>query len=333
MVTCNNCEGLTAPQAVAPSANSPETPTIPSTLGSTSPERTAPSAISPDTPTTASTGSPATAPFSAPSEIEPTSEPPVIAPIDDELTFAQSDIEKTIRDNPIVSAAALNDNSSPQKQALNWIERSFDDGVYDVETFSIRRLLSLFALATFAFSVQTNEWMIENGWLNEPNECDWNGLVCDRNGTVVEMNLTDSNLEGIMPEEIGILQSLSVLDVSTNVLNGPIPNSIGNLVNLQQLNLDRNAFSGDLPSSLDKLLNLETLALERNLDLTGPFPPGIGEITTLRTLNFYYTGITGAVPLSMCAFLTELVIDCRQVDSDCWTRCFYRCGGSTGVDC
>ncbi|XP_012438677.1 receptor-like protein 34 [Gossypium raimondii] len=57
-------------------------------------------------------------------------------------------------------------------------------------------------------------------------------------------------LSGLLPESIGNLQSLSVLDVSYFSFSGKIPNSLANLTELTALLLYGNQFSNQIPSWL-----------------------------------------------------------------------------------
>ncbi|XP_073262707.1 MDIS1-interacting receptor like kinase 2-like [Populus alba] len=68
--------------------------------------------------------------------------------------------------------------------------------------------------------------------------------------------------------EIGLLESLNQLDLSSNVLTGRIPSSIGKLRNLSFLNLYKNQLSGSIPQKIGLLEFLDTLSLSSNV-LTG----------------------------------------------------------------
>jgi len=48
---------------------------------------------------------------------------------------------------------------------------------------------------------------------------------------------------GIIPSEVGVLQSLEVLNAASNELEGSIPKEIGNLVVLEELNFGTLFFS------------------------------------------------------------------------------------------
>ena len=66
-----------------------------------------------------------------------------------------------------------------------------------------------------------------------------------------ELVLSNNQLEGKLPSEIGLMVDLKLLDVSNNRLTGPIPSEIGNLnTSSSHIRLLGNNFSGSLPESL-----------------------------------------------------------------------------------
>ncbi|VAH00132.1 unnamed protein product [Triticum turgidum subsp. durum] len=62
-----------------------------------------------------------------------------------------------------------------------------------------------------------------------------------------------------------------MLDVSNNNLSGVLPQQLGKLEMLESLNLSHNQFSGSIPSSIANMLSLSTLDVSYN-DLEGPVP-------------------------------------------------------------
>ena len=71
-----------------------------------------------------------------------------------------------------------------------------------------------------------------------------------------EINLSDRELTGSIPPEIGNLTNLTSLDLGNNQLTGEIPPDIGNLTNLTYLNLSNNQLTGNIPESICELTNL-----------------------------------------------------------------------------
>ncbi|MDA3840327.1 MAG: leucine-rich repeat domain-containing protein [Patescibacteria group bacterium] len=77
-----------------------------------------------------------------------------------------------------------------------------------------------------------------------------------------ELNLSDNNLEGALPSQIGKLKNLEKLNVSNNDMTG-IPAEIGQLEKLEELNYANNEITG-LPLELAKLKNLKEFNLSGN---------------------------------------------------------------------
>ncbi|CAK9882202.1 unnamed protein product [Sphagnum jensenii] len=95
--------------------------------------------------------------------------------------------------------------------------------------------------------------------------------------------LDDASIVGTLPPEIGDLQNLAILSLTSNPgLTGPIPAEIANLKSLQILDLHGNNFSGNIPD-LSALTNLQQLDLSGN-QLTGQIP-NMMLISCLQTLK------------------------------------------------
>ncbi|TYI67589.1 hypothetical protein E1A91_D08G028400v1 [Gossypium mustelinum] len=89
----------------------------------------------------------------------------------------------------------------------------------------------------------------------------------------ISMDLSNNQLSGEIPKDVGQLISLQMLNFSHNNFTGPIPTSFGNLVELESLDLSSNKFSGGIPSQMVNLIFLEVLNLSNN-NLVGPIPHG-----------------------------------------------------------
>lgn len=87
------------------------------------------------------------------------------------------------------------------------------------------------------------------------------------------VDLSGNMFEGEIPDVIGELKELHLLNLSSNFLTGEIPTSLGNLGALESLDLSRNRLSGMIPQELIGLNFLSVLNLSHN-NLTGPIPRG-----------------------------------------------------------
>ena len=95
--------------------------------------------------------------------------------------------------------------------------------------------------------------------------------------------LQGNMLGGRIPEQIGYLKYLVMLDFGENHFCGPIPPSIGNLSDLTKLFLHENELSGQIPVSFGTLKLLDELSLFINR-LSGPVPDEIGNPKKLPNL-------------------------------------------------
>ncbi|KAF8390890.1 hypothetical protein HHK36_023189 [Tetracentron sinense] len=87
------------------------------------------------------------------------------------------------------------------------------------------------------------------------------------------IDISNNQFEGAIPEGIGNLKSLHILNFSHNHFTSQIPSSLGNLEQLESLDLSQNKLSGEIPQQLGKLTFLSVLNLSQNL-LGGKIPVG-----------------------------------------------------------
>ncbi|KAF7851491.1 hypothetical protein BT93_L3835 [Corymbia citriodora subsp. variegata] len=89
----------------------------------------------------------------------------------------------------------------------------------------------------------------------------------------VGIDLSNNKFEGFIPELIGDLKSLIMLNFSNNFLNGSIPPSLANLMVLESLDLSWNNLVGEIPQQLAHLTFLSDFDVSHNR-LSGPIPHG-----------------------------------------------------------
>ncbi|ESQ27742.1 hypothetical protein EUTSA_v10018093mg [Eutrema salsugineum] len=94
----------------------------------------------------------------------------------------------------------------------------------------------------------------------------------------------------------GVLVLLFGMDLSENELSGDIPVELGGLLEIQALNLSHNNLSGVIPDSFSGLKNVESLDLSFN-KLQGRIPPRLADLSSLGVFNVSYNNLSGAIPL------------------------------------
>ncbi|GLU17374.1 hypothetical protein SLE2022_337440 [Rubroshorea leprosula] len=102
-------------------------------------------------------------------------------------------------------------------------------------------------------------------------------------------------MKGSLMELTRILKIFTTIDFSSNQFHGPIPDEIGELNSLLLLNLSHNSLNGQIPSSLGKLAELESLDLSSN-KLGGRIPEQLTKLTFLSILNLSHNELVGHIP-------------------------------------
>ncbi|KAF4370849.1 hypothetical protein G4B88_012649 [Cannabis sativa] len=183
--------------------------------------------------------------------------------------------------------------------------------------------------------------------IHDQTPCNWTAITCSSQGLVTEINInsvplhlpllsnlssfkslqrlviSDANITGMLPEDIGDCTELKVIDFSSNSLVGSIPRSLGKLRYLEDLILDSNQLtgkipveigdcfglknlllfdnrlSGTIPTQLGKLTGLEVIRVGGNEDIIGKIPDELGNCGNLTVLGLADTKISGTLPVSL----------------------------------
>ena len=121
----------------------------------------------------------------------------------------------------------------------------------------------------------------------------WYGVICV-NGHVASITLNDVGLVGnfSFPVLAGF-KMLRNLSVSNNQLMGTISN-VGSIESLEFLDLSSNFFHGFVPSGVSKLKNLVLLNLSSN-NFEGIVPSGFGSLDSLEYLDLSHNSFSGDI--------------------------------------
>jgi len=153
------------------------------------------------------------------------------------------------------------------------------------------RLVSLYN------STDGSNWINNTNWLSELPVSKWYGITVT-DSSITSIKLPRNNLSGQLPEEIGQMLDLEILNLSDNNLTGELPDSIKYLINLKSLNLSHNQFSGNPINIFSNLNNLISLDLSYN-NLSGNIPKDLGKLINLEILNLSNNNFQNNIPIAI----------------------------------
>jgi Leucine-rich repeat (LRR) protein len=166
-----------------------------------------------------------------------------------------------------------------------------------------KRTLDSLALVALYNSTGGPNWANKENWLSSKPISEWYGITVENN-RVSFINLSNNNLSGILPVEIGNLTELKILELNRNNLRGNLPTQIGNLINLTALALGDNQFDGAIPVEIGNMVNLKIIILFGN-QFSGNIPSQLGNLD-LYKIDFSINKLTGNLPSTIWN-LTNLV--------------------------
>ena len=135
-------------------------------------------------------------------------------------------------------------------------------------------------------------------WYTSP----WFGVSCVQ-GNVSALSLSDNNLAGTMPPELGDLDLEYELQLYDNQISGFIPSQVGKLSRMSwDIGFDGNQLSGTMPTEIGMISRLTNrLYMDRN-SISGILPTELGRITRLASsLYLSVNAFSGTMPSELGA--------------------------------
>jgi hypothetical protein len=133
-------------------------------------------------------------------------------------------------------------------------------------------------------------------------------IKCDTSGNIVMLSAASGTLAAgasltyQLPNNLGLLTSLTSFTISDSHLTGTLPTSIGSLTALTYLGLTTGTLTGTLPDIWSGLTGLTFISFGTQAALTGTIPTSLGSLTALKTLNLQASpGLCGAIPPALAA--------------------------------
>ena len=153
----------------------------------------------------------------------------------------------------------------------------------------------LAVLATLYKATGGDNWDDNTNWFSEQPLQYWKGVTINSDGRVTGLSLSNNQLSGYIPSELGNLSALELLRLDYNRLTDTIPAELGNPISLKTLFLNNNQLNGPIPAELGNLASLERLYLDEN-QLNGPIPIELGNLVSLERLYLGENQLSGDIP-------------------------------------
>jgi hypothetical protein len=199
--------------------------------------------------------------------------------------------------------AAAHAEMSAEERALQWLVY-VDSSTLTPNTpagSGQARLSQRYALATL--------WL-QLGWTEQPlgpeSECTWLSVACESvdlgpelggfMGVVTGLFLgPDVTTNFTLPPDLGLLTSLTQVEVLFAPLVGLLPTTIGLWTNLNVFTVQSAGLSGPLPSTLEQWTALESFRIESTA-ISGSLPEWMGSWSALQIFSMRANLLTGKIP-------------------------------------
>jgi hypothetical protein len=136
---------------------------------------------------------------------------------------------------------AIYDNTTHEHEALVWLA-DIDHMRLD-ETAPLEEILQRFVLANFYFATHGDQWTDQYHFFSKKSVCEWNdkasGVFCNDNNQVSKILMSETNLNGTIPHDIGLLSHMEVLNLTRNEVVGTIPVSLGIMSSLTSVDMSK----------------------------------------------------------------------------------------------
>ncbi|WP_235297910.1 leucine-rich repeat domain-containing protein [Portibacter marinus] len=153
------------------------------------------------------------------------------------------------------------------------------------------------ALMALFNATDGSNWTNNGGWGSDCDVCNWYGVGCSGN-EVWSLSLSNNNLVGILPDELGQMQYLERFHAWDNQITGGLPDGLFEAPSLDIIVLNDNPINGPIPPSITNAQKLKTFRCS-HCELTGQLPEFVNTPTILEELSISYNNIEGSIPSSI----------------------------------
>ncbi|PHU04170.1 hypothetical protein BC332_24992 [Capsicum chinense] len=151
--------------------------------------------------------------------------------------------------------------------------------------------------------------ILASNWSSSSSVCSWIGITCSsRHRRVTSLDISNMQLHGTIPPDVGNLSFLVSLDIRNNTFHGELPKELAHLRRLKMIDCSRNNFTRVIPSFLSLLPNLRFLQLSRN-QFFGGIPSSLSNLTKLEELKMSKNFLQGEIPQEFGHFRYMTILD------------------------
>lgn len=154
----------------------------------------------------------------------------------------------------------LIDPYSSQDRALQWLVTTSSGP-------SAVPLEERYALAVMYYTWMGPTWSLGSGWMVSANECEWSGIECNDNSSIIGVDLSDASvftLSGTLPVELSFLTTLQHLRLAGQGLQGSFPTALQRLTSLIEIDMTANRFTSISAPDTGMWTALEVLKVGSN---------------------------------------------------------------------
>ncbi|RVW99260.1 LRR receptor-like serine/threonine-protein kinase FLS2 [Vitis vinifera] len=161
----------------------------------------------------------------------------------------------------------------------------------------------------------------------------WEGVISEIHFSPIPLNIGESSsltvldvsgnlLNGSIPSSISKLKYLGVINLSNNHLSGKIPKNWNDLHVLWTIDLSKNKLSGGIPSWMSSKSSLERLILGDN-NLSGEPFPSLRNCTGLSSLDLGNNRFSGSIPQCLGKLIALSSVTLLEFDDNPESHFFY----------
>jgi hypothetical protein len=141
-----------------------------------------------------------------------------------------------------LAGSKVTKDGTPQRKAIQWLAFT-DTARLPLDTTPLDEIIQRYTFVTTYYATGGDDWKVNYNFLSGANICEWHnkngdeGITCNEKGYATMLKLGDMNLTGTIPDDVGLLSSLTTLNLEGNLLRGTFPTEIGFLTNLGYITL------------------------------------------------------------------------------------------------